>query len=360
MSALPRFFSDASCRAARGTIVLSTPAGVSRTGSLALSGINIKAIAEPSVPAREFPNPSLADNPGLHPTEPQLKHDHDRHSSPAKAPDDLDGVIAVAADAERRLHEAEVELKASREALARTRLQLIQSEKLSAVGRLAAGVAHEVKNPLSVLMMGMDLLCRQMGPNSTGSTGEVLKAMRHAAERAETIVRGLVNFSASADMKTNVQDLNHVVEQSLLMVKHELVAAHVELIADLQMGLPPVAMDGAKIEQVIVNVALNAIHSMAPKRRGKLFVRTRLSESDESCNPPGPRAIKVEIDDTGAGIPEEQLARVFEPFFTTKPAGQGTGLGLSVSRQIMEMHGGDLSIRNLDGGGVRVTITINA
>ncbi len=283
-------------------------------------------------------------------------------------------------ESEERLRQANFELARSREELLKVladlrrshdelksaQMQLIQAEKLQSLGRLAAGVAHEVKNPLAILRMGLDYFLQNHSKDPDAAA--VLRDMTEAIQRADTIIRGMLDFSLPHDLKMAEEDLNVVVEQSLNMVRHELANSPVKLRREFASGLPTVRIDGQKIIQVLVNVLTNAIQAMA--EGGTLTVRTYLKTltEDETVRDAGSRKAErlrtgetvavIEVDDTGPGIPEEKLARIFDPFFTTKPAGHGTGLGLTVTKKIVEIHGGTIRIKNRPEGGVQVTILL--
>jgi PAS domain S-box-containing protein len=272
----------------------------------------------------------------------------------------LVGTIIVIRDITERKR-AEEELRAAE-------LQLIQSAKLESVGQLAAGVAHEVKNPLGIIQQGVGYLGKKMvGPDVETMT-LVLQKMDNAVKRADRVIGGLLDFSASSALEMQSTDLNAVVEESVLLVKHELVKARVTVVKGLGGDLPALKMDRQKIEQVFVNLFINAIHAMPGG--GRLTIKTGTKSLDEigldcgrwNTDPPQSEllpqnsVVVVEVEDTGTGIPEDKLDRIFDPFFTTKQPGQGTGLGLSVTRKIMELHGGTISISNRKEGGVRVTL----
>jgi signal transduction histidine kinase len=256
------------------------------------------------------------------------------------------------------------QLKSSHEALIQAQLQLIQAEKLESVGRLAAGVAHEVKNPLAIMLMGLTYLA-EGNHRDPAADQEVMRAMRDAIHRANLIVRGLVDFSANHTLDAAPQDLNSMIRRSLLLVKHELTGNHVEAITELDASIPQLLLDPNKIQQVFVNLFMNAIQAM--HATGTLTVRTynRMAESAEDAEEP---VVIAEVDDTGPGIPPDKVSKVFDPFFTTKAAGRGTGLGLTVVQKIVELHDGTVSICNrykntLEGSvctGARVTITFKA
>jgi signal transduction histidine kinase len=171
--------------------------------------------------------------------------------------------------------------------------------------------------------------------------------MHEAVKRADAVIMGLLDFSAPRELALAPADLNAVVQRSAGMVKHEMTKARLTLDLDLSADLPPLALDVFKLQQVLVNVLTNAAHATPPGGR----ITTRTCRRDE--------VTIIEVDDTGSGIPEEALGKLFDPFFTTKPSGKGTGLGLAVSRQIVEMHGASIDIGNRPEGGARVTIAFN-
>ncbi len=258
------------------------------------------------------------------------------------------------------------DLQKSHEELKAAQFQLIQAEKMQSVGRLAAGVAHEVKNPLAILGMGIDYMTKNLA-SPDANVGLILNDMNEALKRADSIILGLLDFSVPRALDLHSEDLSAIVDQSLALVRHELTAFPITLARELAADLPPVLLDKNKIKQVLVNVLTNAIHAM-PKG-GTLTVRT-LSKKLASTEVPhdagvrhaerfraGETVVILETTDTGAGIPPEKLAKIFDPFFTTKPTGKGTGLGLTVTKKIVELHGGAIDIRNRPEGGVVVTLT---
>ena len=269
--------------------------------------------------------------------------------------------------ANAELARGEAELRKSHEELKSAQMQLIQAEKMESVGTLAAGVAHEVKNPLAILMMGVNFLSRKIATEDS-NTQTVLKEMRDAIDRANTITRGLLDFSSSRQLATKPENLNALLEETLLLVRHEINKSEVVLVKEFSDELPPVLVEKTQIQQVFVNVFMNAIHAMP--QGGKMTVRTYLKHMTDTTFVEGSksathiwigeRSVVAEVEDNGSGIAQEHLAKIFDPFFTTKPAGKGTGLGLPVSKKIIELHGGVLDIKNMAGGGVRVTIMLRA
>ncbi|MEO8351016.1 MAG: PAS domain-containing protein [Chthoniobacteraceae bacterium] len=254
------------------------------------------------------------------------------------------------------------ELQAAHQELRAVQLQLIEAEKMKSIGRLSAGVAHEVKNPLAIIRMAVELL-RANGhedPTSAEAFGEI----DHAVNRADLVIRGLLDFSAPKEVQLAAVDINDIIQDALRLVRGDLRRMKLEM--ELKPGLPALKLDSGKMGQVFVNLFTNAIHSMDSS--GTLTVRTfvrqltrlgaQAGDSRNDTSQFGKNVVVCEIDDTGHGIPEEKLPRIFEPFFTTKPTGKGTGLGLSVVRTIIDLHGGTIDVRNLPEGGVRVTIML--
>lgn len=257
-------------------------------------------------------------------------------------------------------------LKKASEDLRSMQLQLIEAEKMKSIGRLAAGVAHEVKNPLAIIGMGIDYLTQQ--PISSDSNVPViLQEIRDAVKRADDVIRGLLDFSALKQLHVGEEDLNAIIEKALLLVRGEFSGGRYRIIKELRPDLPKLKLDRSKIEQVFVNLFTNAAHAMPDG--GALTVRTFVKQltgvganiADERSESfrVGDLVVVTEIEDSGSGIPEDKLAKLFEPFFTTKPTGQGTGLGLTVTRSIIHLHRGMIQIANRAEGGAKVTLMFN-
>lgn len=241
------------------------------------------------------------------------------------------------------------------EELQQTQMQLIQAEKLESIGRLAAGVAHEVKNPLALLLLGVDYLSAGTDPEDPNLPA-ILQQMREAVDRADRIVRGLVDFSSQRSLTREPMQLHRIVDDVLLLVKHELTRANVKVSVRIEKDLPLVFLDLSKFEQVLINLIINAVHAMAGSESKVLKIRAR-AESLETVVKnegarkrevfrSGDRVVILELLDNGTGIAPADAGRLFDPFFTTKATGMGTGLGLSVARRIVELHGGELSLEN--------------
>lgn len=255
-------------------------------------------------------------------------------------------------------------LKASHRELKATQWQLIQAAKFESAGILAAGVAHEVKNPLQTILMGLDHLAARL-PAGDEDLAVTMADMRNAVQRATNIIRELLSLSAAADFHLRPEDVNALLERSLLLVQTELTASQITVMRNLPPQLPLVSCDKAKLQQAFLNLFINAIQAMP--QGGTLTLSTgTASPSDQHPAfreilrkfQPTDRLVAVEIQDTGSGITEEHLPRIFDPFFTTKPVGVGTGLGLSVTKRIIDLHGGALAIKNVSPRGVRATIIL--
>jgi two-component system NtrC family sensor kinase len=224
--------------------------------------------------------------------------------------------------------------------------QLIQSEKMAAVGQLVSGVAHELNNPLTSIAGLAEFLLEQPAPSERDR--DHLKVIREQAERAGRIVRNLLTFARKGPADLSDLDINDIVQRTVSLVGYELKLREVRLESTLDPGLPTLTGDRYQIQQVVLNLVTNAIHAVQdnpPDRARRIGVATTVADGQ----------VVLRVSDTGPGIPEQILPQIFTPFFTTKAPGQGTGLGLSISYRIVEGHGGTLAVqRGLDGGAVFV------
>jgi PAS domain S-box-containing protein len=280
-----------------------------------------------------------------------------------QAEEDLLRTNAELAQSREKLEATVKALQLSYLELERTQLQLVRAAKLECIGTLAAGVAHEVKNPLQTILIGVDYL--EVKADGTGKS--VLADMRDAVQRANSIIRELLQLAADTAFELAPGDLNEMVKRSLHLLHTQSVSAQVEVVCSLEDRLPAIRMDAQKMQQVMLNLFLNAFQAMS--QRGTLRVTTRSGRLGEQLHLPGWMAgplrpgehlVLAEIQDTGPGIPEEHLGRIFDPFFTTKPVGVGTGLGLSIVKKIVDLHEGVVDCRNAPEGGVIVTLAFRA
>src|SRR6267378_1921907 len=215
--------------------------------------------------------------------------------------------------------------------------QMSQTEKLTSLGLLAAGVAHEVNTPLAVISNYIQMLAKQM-PEGDPRQSIIDKIVKQTF-RASEIVNNLLNFSRTGAAEAADIDVNRVVEETLSLVAHPLKSSHIQVMKQLGEPLPAVRGSANKLQQVFLNLFLNAPDAMPSG--GMLEVRTTAHNG----------SVEIEVGDTGAGIPREHIHRIFDPFFTTKANGRGTGLGLSVSYGIIKEHSGKIDVRSTPGKG---------
>lgn len=269
--------------------------------------------------------------------------------------------LAALNDSHARQRE-EIERRLSAELELRTaQMQLADADRLESVGRLAAGVAHEVKNPLAIIRLGIDYLAHQ-APTDDETHRAVLEDIRDAVGRADRIIKDLLNFSHTRAQSRTPLNMNAIVENALRLTRHDLELRRISVQRSLQEPLPTMAGDGEQLLQVFINLFVNA--AQAIEHDGQISVSTRSiriaasTAVDETSNEDGQLAIVVAITDTGPGLPDGAEDRIFEPFFTTKVAGEGTGLGLAVARNIVSWHGGTLTLNNIHEGGAIARVTL--
>jgi two-component system NtrC family sensor kinase len=231
---------------------------------------------------------------------------------------------------------------------AESELKLLQSEKQASVGRLAAGVAHEINNPLTGVLTFTHMLLRREDIND--EIREDLQTIADATERVRMIVKGLLDFSRQTKIEPEPTDINNLIEQTIPLVANQALVKGVIFCFDPGKDIPMRTLDRNQVQSVILNIILNAID--ATEKGGHINIYTRLATASGAG-----KAIEVEISDTGCGIPAEHLDKLFDPFFTTKEVGKGTGLGLSVSQGIIERHGGTIRVSSTEGEGSVFTIS---
>jgi len=224
--------------------------------------------------------------------------------------------------------------------------QLIQSEKLASIGQLAAGVAHEINNPLGVMLGFSQVMLKKLPEDDP--MRKPLASIEREGLRCKKIIQGLLDFSRRSTPALQPMNLNDAVEAACEFIEHQITLDNIQVIKSLAPELPPIKADGNQLQQVFVNLIINAYQAMA--QGGELSITTRAVDDQ----------VQAVFADTGAGIPAEVLKHIFDPFFTTKEVGKGTGLGLSVSYGIIESHGGKIEVESQVGVGTTFVITLPA
>ncbi len=222
--------------------------------------------------------------------------------------------------------------------------QLLQTEKLSSIGLLAAGIAHEVNTPIAGISSYTQMLLKDMPASDKRKS--ILEKIEKQTFRAAEIVNGLLSFSRMSGSEFKELDINQLIDESLNLLNHQLQLNHIKVDSRFDRSLPAVYGNLGKLQQVFINLFLNARDAMPSG--GELEIQTGMNES----------MIVVDISDTGAGIPEEDLKRIFDPFYTTKPIGKGTGLGLAVSYGIIQEHGGRIFVDSNVGKGTHFRLKL--
>lgn len=231
--------------------------------------------------------------------------------------------------------------------------QLIQSQKLAAIGELSSGIAHEINNPLAIIgqeVQWMRHLLKENGGAGSRSQEDLHDSLREIGQqvdRCRDITHKLLDFARKKDPLMQSTDLNKLVEDMVRLVEKEAVHKGITIVRKYARELPPVVTDPPLLRQVILNLLNNAVYAM--ERDGSVTVVSRRGQND---------SVVLEVSDTGCGIPKEHLANIFDPFFTTKPQGSGTGLGLSICHGIVVRLGGLISVESVVGKGTTFFIDL--
>ncbi|UCD71878.1 MAG: PAS domain S-box protein [Syntrophobacterales bacterium] len=236
-------------------------------------------------------------------------------------------------------------------------MQLIQADKMASLGELAAGVAHEINNPLSGILSNAEFLQEEI-PEESEERQEEIREIIENSQRIKTIVQDLLNFSRQRDSKTyTTLDISAVIASSLNLTEHQINLDRIKIIKEIGETLPFVKGSFNQLEQVFINLLSNARYALnqkypSPHEDKTLLIRTDQVEGD------GRKYVRIEFIDRGIGIPEESMDKVLNPFFTTKEQGQGTGLGLSISFNIIQEHNGAIRFESKEGEYTKVTVDL--
>jgi len=221
---------------------------------------------------------------------------------------------------------------------------VLHTEKLSALGRMAAGIAHEINNPLAGILLYSTNMAKKAGQN--GPFKEGLEVIIRETIRCKGIIQDLLEFSRDKEPKKTSSSINVIIEKALSILRNEFRLQHIAVEKQLADNLPQVPLDENLMQQVLVNLLINAAEAIQDK--GRIAIKSHLG--------PFQKKVIVDIEDDGCGIPPENMAQIFEPFFSTK--GNGTGLGLAVSYGVVQKHQGNIQVSSLPGRGARFTIEI--
>ena len=254
------------------------------------------------------------------------------------------------------LSKTNAQLTATVERLKSTQAQLLQAEKLSAIGQLVAGVAHELNNPLTSVIGFAQLLESEMRsgepPRPSEEVGQDLRRIAEESGRAASIVRNLLAFARRQTAARAPQDVTELVQRVLSLRTYEFRLSSIELVTEFDSWLPQVTIDGSQLQQALLNLILNAERAMRGRATRRLTVGARLDIRSA--------AVELFVSDTGHGIDHENLSRIFDPFFTTREVGEGTGLGLSICYGIVRDHGGQISVSSKVQVGTTFSILLPA
>lgn len=259
--------------------------------------------------------------------------------------------ISQAIDNARLYRELENKLIALNESYARlseTQDELIQSEKLTAIGELASGVAHEVNSPLTTVMGLVDLMLLESDDGLSKEKIEDLKTVKKEAERCRKITQNLLQFVRKQKSVKEPAQMNELIEKTLELLQFDLRNSGIRIRKEFDHAIPPIEVDPMRIEQVFLNIINNARHALAGCSQPELIIRTHKLD----------KCVRVYFIDNGCGIPQDNMSKIFDPFFTTKETGKGTGLGLSISYGIIKEHKGKIHVESNDGEGTQFCIEL--
>lgn len=252
------------------------------------------------------------------------------------------------------LKKAHSELQVFMNQLQTAQKQILRSEKLAGIGRLAAGVCHEILNPLNIISGHSQALLMERPEDQ--SLTEDLNSVMEEIRRIEKIIGGLLKFSRKGNMELRNTNVNNELESVLSILEKDMILEGIRIQRDFQEDVPTLLLDSDRMRQVFLNIINNGKYAMP--RGGVLTIATRKLSPDKRREEDGGDLLQIRFSDTGTGIKKEDLGRIFDPFFTTKPEDKGTGLGLSVCHAIIEKHGGTIEVESEIGKGTSFIIDL--
>lgn len=224
--------------------------------------------------------------------------------------------------------------------------QMAQADKLASIGELSSGIAHEINNPLGIILGYTQLMMR--GENNASQRCNDLKTIEKHVRNCKGIVEDLLNFARTSKTKKDVQDIHHLIDDVISFVMHHSNLENINIEKKYDALVSPLFLDEKKIKQVFINLLMNAIHAVG--KNGTITLKTGLNGRSDQ--------VVVSVADTGYGIEEKDMPRIFDPFFTTKSTKEGTGLGLSVSYGIIKGHGGNIAVKSIPGKGATFIVSL--
>jgi two-component system NtrC family sensor kinase len=259
---------------------------------------------------------------------------------------------AAMAEAERRKRK---ELQQAYDELKHLQEQLIQSEKMVSLGQIAAGVAHEINNPISGIMVYLHTLAKDL-ENDQFDRKQALTFLtdsKHELTRCSKIIKSLLDFSRQSHPMLAPVDIGNILDETFSMLGYKAKLQDIEVVRHIDPGLPQIEADSDQLKQVFLNLILNAIQAMP--HGGRLAIRaTQANDKEKSTKDSKP--VQIDIEDTGCGIAQENIGKLFTPFFTTKEKGEGVGLGLAVAYGIIKRHGGNIRVVSSRGKGTTFSV----
>ena len=222
--------------------------------------------------------------------------------------------------------------------------QLAWNERMAEIGQLAVGMVHELNTPLSVIVSATQLILRE--EELSPSVKEMVERIELEVQRLSQFTKGLLSFARKEETPVGETDVNQVLQEVMYFLKYEALKRSIKIVEDFDYRLPPIAADANRLKQIFINLVMNAFQAM--EGGGSLLLSSSFSEE---------RFVSVQIADTGSGIPQKTLSRIFEPFYTTKKTAKGTGLGLFITKKIVESFSGTISVESSEGEGTCFTIT---
>ncbi len=260
---------------------------------------------------------------------------------------------------------AEDELKKTLNKLTETQNQLIQNEKMAALGRLASGLAHQIRNPLEIIIMGVEFLSGTLQNKNKNSEKAIVK-IKQAADRTNNIITNFLRFSRKSELVFKPINVNMLINETVNLIEHRINQNNIKIRRKYAEESMKVEADKGMLQQVFVNLLNNAIDAMPNggeiginvKNKKAMHIAERIGYRDSDYFKIGEIMTVIEIEDTGKGITDDELPKVFEPFFTTKDVDKGTGLGLSLAHLIIDRHRGTIGVESTVNQGTKFTIKL--